>query len=75
MAEPAQLEDDTPSLDPLAIERNYRRERARRRAKVERRSAARRSNVRFWVTLLVLLFVTAFAILAAWHEVQTLFGV
>ena len=79
MAEPAPktptLPDDSPSLDPLAIERNYRRERARRRAKVERRSAARRSNVRFWVTLLVLLFVTAFAILAAWHEVQTLFGV
>ena len=35
----------------------------------------RRSNVRFWVTLLVLAFLTAFAILAAWHEVQTLFGV
>lgn len=75
MAEPAHLQDDTPSLDPLAIERNYRRERARRRAKVERRSEVRRSNVRFWVTVLVLLFVTAFAILLAWHEVQTLFGV
>jgi hypothetical protein len=75
VAEPAPVQDDTPSLDPLAIERNYRRERARRRAQIERRSAARRSNVRFWVTVLVLLFVTAFAILAAWHEVQTLFGV
>jgi len=75
MAEPAHLQDDPPSLDPLAIERNYRRERARRRAKVERRSAVRRSNVRFWVTFLILLFVTAFVILAAWHEVQTLFGV
>jgi hypothetical protein len=75
MAEPAHLQDDTPSLDPLAIERNYRRERARRRAKLERRSATRRSNVRFWVTFVILLFVTAFAILAAWHEVQTLFGV
>lgn len=75
MAEPAHVQDDTPSLDPLAIERNYRRERARRRAKIEKRSAVRRSNVRFWVTVLVLLFVTAFAILAAWHEVQTLFGV
>jgi hypothetical protein len=42
---------------------------------VERRSAVKRSNVRFWVTLLVLAFVTAFVILAAWHEVQTLFGV
>jgi hypothetical protein len=79
MAEPARqaqpVEDDAPSLDPLAIERNYRRERARRRARIERRSAARRSDVRFFVTLLVLSFVTAFVILAAWHEVQTLFGV
>ena len=79
MAEPAHQEpnvpDEAPSLDPLAIERNYRRERARRRARIERKSAARRSDVRFWVTLLVLSFVTAFVILAAWHEVQTLFGV
>jgi hypothetical protein len=78
MAEPAQrrvVPDEAPSLDPSAIERNYHRERARRRARIERRSAARRSNVRFWVTLLVLTFVTAFALLAAWHEVQTLFGV
>jgi hypothetical protein len=75
MAEPAQAPEDSPSLDPLAIERNYRRERARRRAKVERRSAVKRSNVRFWVTFLILAFLTAFAILAAWHEVQTLFGV
>ena len=28
-----------------------------------------------WVAGLVLAFVTAFVILAAWHEVQTLFGV
>jgi hypothetical protein len=80
MAEPAPRiptapPDDAPSLDPLVIERNYRRERARRRARVERRSAARRSDVRFWVTLLVLSFVSALLILAAWHEVQTLFGV
>jgi len=79
VAEPARrtptLPSDSPSLDPLAIERNYRRERARRRARSERTSAARRSDVRFWVTLLVLSFLTAFIILAAWHEVQTLFGV
>jgi hypothetical protein len=74
MTEPA-AKEESPSLDPRAIEQNYRRERARRRAKVERRSAVKRSNVRFWVTLLILAFVTAFVILAAWHEVQTLFGV
>jgi hypothetical protein len=79
MAEPARkttpLSQDDPSLDPLAIERAYRRERARRKAKIERRSAARRSNVRFWVTLLLLAFLAAFGLLAAWHELQTLFGV
>lgn len=79
MAEPARQSpperDDAPSLDPLAIERNYRRERARRRARIEHKSRARRSDVRFYVTLLVLAFVTAFVILASWHEVQTLFGV
>jgi hypothetical protein len=75
VAEPAPLPEDTPSLDPLAIERNYRRERARRRAKVEKRSAVRRSNVRFWITFFVLAFLAAFVVLAAWREVQTLFGV
>jgi len=79
VAEPARTtprrDDDLPSLDPLAIERNYRRERARRRARVERRSAARRSGVRFFVTLLALAFLAAFLLLAAWHEIQTLFGV
>jgi hypothetical protein len=80
MAEPARRRttpalEDTPSLDPLAIDRAYRRERARRRARTERRHEARRSDVRFWVTLLVLAFFAAFVILAAWREVQTLFGV
>ena len=75
MPEPARLEDDPPSLDPLAIERNYRRERARRRARVERQSAARRSDIRFWITLFVLAFLAAFVILTAWREVQSLFGV
>lgn len=67
--------DANPSLDPRAIEQAYRRERARRRAQVERRTAARHSNLRFWGVLLLLTFITAFALLLAWREVQTLFGV
>jgi hypothetical protein len=73
--ETARLEDDPPSLDPLAIERNYRRERARRRARVERQRTARRSDIRFWITLFVLGFLSAFVILTAWREIQNLFGV
>lgn len=68
-------EEDAPSLDPLAIERAYVRERLRRRARSERRSAARRSHVRFWVTMLILVFVTALLVVASWHRVQTMFGV
>jgi hypothetical protein len=66
---------DAPSLDPSAIERAYRRERYRRRVRVERRTEARRSHIRFWVTMLVLIFACAFIILASWHKVQTMFGV
>lgn len=79
MAEPgrttATLHEDAPSLDPLAVERAYRRERARRRARVDKRSAVRRSNVRFWVSLLALSFVAAFLLVAAWQLVNSLFGV
>ncbi len=72
---PVLPDDESPSLDPLAIERAYVRERRRRRARSERRSEARRSHVRFWVTMLVLVFVTALLIVASWHRVQTMFGV
>ena len=71
----AVLDEDPPSLDRRAIEQNYRRERARAPGEDERRSAVKRSNVRFWVSLLVLAFVAAFVIVAAWNEIQTLFGV
>jgi hypothetical protein len=73
--QPVLPDEDAPSLDPLAIERAYVRERRRRRARTERRSAARRSHVRFWVTLLILVFVTALLVVASWHRVQTMFGV
>jgi hypothetical protein len=68
-------DDDAPSLDPLAIEHAYRRERHRRRVRLERRSEARRSHIRFWITLFVLIFATAFIVLASWHKVQTMFGI
>jgi uncharacterized protein with von Willebrand factor type A (vWA) domain len=66
--------EDVPSLDPHAIERNYRRERARRRARVDRRTAVRSSNARFWVVLSVLVLMTVCLLLVAWREVQSTFG-
>jgi hypothetical protein len=77
VAQPARHDtagDDFPSLDPRAIEQNYRRERARRRARVERRTQVRSSNARFWVVLAALTFLTVCILLVAWREVQTIFG-
>ncbi|HZO97049.1 MAG TPA: hypothetical protein VFB42_06720 [Gaiellaceae bacterium] len=79
MAQPARklrvVEPEALSLDPGAIERAYRRERARRRARHVRDTAARSSNARYFVALAVLVFLTVVIALTAWHQVQTTFGV
>jgi hypothetical protein len=69
------VQGDEPSLDPAAIERAYRRERARRRARYARHNAARSSNARFWVVLAVLMLLTVVFALTAWHQLQTTFGI
>lgn len=72
--QPPAYDEDAPSLDPSAIQRAYLRERARRRVRAERHTAARSSDARFWVVIAVLLFITVCIALVAWHEVQTTFG-
>ena len=46
-----------------------------RHARSRRQNAARSSNARFWVVLAVLVFLTVFIALTAWHEIQTTFGI
>jgi hypothetical protein len=67
-------DEDIPVLDPTAIQRNYRRERARRRARVERRRETQYAHLRFWVVLAGLVFLVVFLGLTVWHQVQQLFG-
>jgi hypothetical protein len=69
------VDADEPSLDPAAIERAYRRERARRRARFARDDAARSSNARYWLVVAVLMVLTIVFALTALHQVQTTFGV
>ena len=79
MADPASelfsAGEERPSLDPAAIEHAYLRERARRRRRVAHREYARNSNARFWVMMAVLALLTVVIGLAAFHEIQTNFGV
>ena len=65
---------EEPPLDPSAIEEAYRFHRARRRARVRRQNEARTANVRFYAVLVALVFVLVLIALAAWHEIQAVFG-
>ena len=77
MAEPATRPpagDDAPPFDPLAVDRAYLQERARRRARIERSRARRRASLRFWLVLLGLLAVSVLLTLTIWREIERLFG-
>lgn len=81
MAEPARPHplqespgDPSPPYDPIAIDRAYLQERARRRARIERSQARRRASIRFWFVLIVLLVVSVVLIVTIWREIERLFG-
>jgi fatty acid desaturase len=63
-----------PALDPGAVERAYRLQRARRRARARRTRERRYANLRFWLVLLALLVLSGYFTFAIWAEIQKLFG-
>jgi hypothetical protein len=67
-------DEELPSLDPGAIDRAYRRERARRRARLERQRARRLAGVRFWLVLLALVAVSVLLDVTVWRQMEQLFG-
>lgn len=77
MAEPARrtpARDDVPVIDPVAVDRAYLQERARRRARIERSREQRRAAIRFWVVVLGLLALAVLLTLTTWREIERLFG-
>jgi hypothetical protein len=77
MAEPATRPaagEDAPPFDPIAVDRAYLQERARRRARIERSRERRRASLRFWLVLLSLLAATVLLSLTIWREIERLFG-
>jgi hypothetical protein len=65
---------EPPPVDPDAIDRAYRLERAKRRARVERQRARRRAAIRFFVTLILLLALSVALVVVVWRQIQSLFG-
>jgi fatty acid desaturase len=76
VAEPARRpsEPDAPSFDRTAVERAYRLQRARRRARVARTRENRRAGLRFFLVLAGLVALSVYLSLTVWHEVERLFG-
>jgi hypothetical protein len=66
--------DAPPPYDPVAVDRAYLQERARRRARIERVRAKRRASLRFWLVLLVLAAASLALVLTIWREIERLFG-
>jgi hypothetical protein len=78
MAQPARrnevLPDEDVPLDPTAIERRYRLERARRRARERHKQETTLARFRFYAVMLVLGVAATALLVLVWHEIQHLFG-
>jgi hypothetical protein len=74
VAQPARRHEDVPIVDPTAIEAAYRRERARRRARLARQRAQREASLRFVAVVVFLLVLSIVVVATIWHEAQKLFG-
>jgi hypothetical protein len=65
--------DEVP-VDPTAIERRYRLERARRRARERHKQESSLARVRFYAVLVVLVAGALSLLVLTWDQVQRLFG-
>lgn len=78
MAEPARQApvsgDEPPILDPHVVERAYRRQRAKRRARVELLRERGHARLRFWLVIIILVSLSVYLALTVWQELQALFG-
>jgi len=71
---PPQVSDAEPPLDPEAIERAYRRHRARRAAKAKRHREKRWASIRFWIVLVLMVAVLVVLAMRTLGEIQRVFG-
>jgi hypothetical protein len=69
-----ELVPEDPPLDPHAVQRRLRRERAKRRAHADHVRERRLAGLRFLALLGTLLFLTLFLGLSIWEKIGSLFG-
>lgn len=69
-----ELTPEDPPLDPHAIQRRLRRERAKRHAWHEHQRERRLAGIRFLALIGTLIFVTLFLSLSIWEKIGSVFG-
>jgi hypothetical protein len=65
---------DDPPLDPYAVRRRLRRERAKRHALHEHQRERRLAGIRFLALIGLLVFLTLFLSLSIWKTIGSVFG-
>ena len=66
--------EETPPLDPYAVERAYRFHRARRAARERYQRERQTAQLRFWFVLAIVLVAAAFLAARTLGEIEQLFG-
>jgi len=74
MALPERKQVEEELLDPIAVQRNYRRQRIKRRAREERAYEKNLARLRFWLALTAVIATSIGLALVIWNEIQRLFG-
>lgn len=74
MALPERKEVEEELLDPTAVQRAYRRERLRRRAREDRAREKQLAALRFWLAVLLVIGTSIGLAIVIWHQIHRLFG-
>jgi anti-sigma-K factor RskA len=76
VAKPAQttVSEDSPPIDPEAVDRAYRLHRARRAARKQRHREKRWAGVRFWLVLTLVVAAAVIVALRTLGEIERVFG-
>ncbi|HEY7017477.1 MAG TPA: hypothetical protein VH297_03335 [Gaiellaceae bacterium] len=74
MALPERQPVEEELLDPTAVQRNYRRQRIKRRAREDRARERTLAALRFWLVLAIVLAVIVTLTVVIWNQIQRSFG-
>ena len=74
MALPERKQVEEELLDQIAVQRNYRRQRVKRRVREERAYERNLARLRFWLALTAVIATSIGLALVIWNQIQRLFG-